>query len=353
MAIITKLEELMKKRGYSIAKLSEEIGISPVNISKIKNGHVSAIRFSTLDSLCRVLECQPQDILVYQERENDKKKVIPLFLDYSGTTDLLLRSGAENVKDFFDSIIDLQNKTRSEVQIIMVTGSSKESAKSKFKLLSDLATNYGLEELFTGVVAEYSGHYITKEDSSQLVSIDKRILDKTKEIEKLTKEYGGEISPSVSSFYNVLFEDISRIKLSEFGEKIDAIMEDGDKNNPISTTTYYDEYGKECDIKPKGISKANAVRMIVERLRKKYNIPFVIIGGDDKREDLIMYTENTDRFKKMGLNSVFIAPSNIGKISNYDKNIIVGKWENATGIVDTIKQLTGRVREREDGAIEI
>ena len=93
--------------------------------------------------------------------------------------------------------------------------------------------------------------------------------------------------------------------------------------------------------------------MIVERLRKKYNIPFVIIGGDDKREDLIMYTENADRLKKMGLNSVFIAPSNIGKISNYDKNIIVGKWENATGIVDTIKQLTGRVREREDGAIEI
>ena len=66
MAIVTNLDELMKKKGYTLVKLAEEVGISTVNLSNIKNGNISAIRFSTLDSICKALECQPGDILEYK-----------------------------------------------------------------------------------------------------------------------------------------------------------------------------------------------------------------------------------------------------------------------------------------------
>ena len=71
MAIIANLEELMRKKGYTIVKLAEEVGISTVNLSKIKNGNISAIRFSTLEKICNALDCQPGDILKYEH----KKKV--------------------------------------------------------------------------------------------------------------------------------------------------------------------------------------------------------------------------------------------------------------------------------------
>ena len=96
MSIVTNLEEVMKAKGYTLTELAEEVGISQVNLSNIKTGKISAIRFSTLDEICRVLQCQPGDILKYKQR--DKERIIPLFLDYSGTTDLILRGGAEDVK---------------------------------------------------------------------------------------------------------------------------------------------------------------------------------------------------------------------------------------------------------------
>ena len=133
MAIVSNLAELMKEKGYTIVELAEKVGISPVNLSNIKNGNISAVRFSTINAICKTLECQVGDIFKYEEI--NKKRVIPLFLDYSGTTDLLLKGGAENVKFFFDSIIKMEQKALSEVQITMITGSSFESAKSKYKLL--------------------------------------------------------------------------------------------------------------------------------------------------------------------------------------------------------------------------
>ena len=53
-------------RKISLNELSERVGVSNVNLSKLKTGKVSAIRFSTLDGICRVLECQPGDILEYE-----------------------------------------------------------------------------------------------------------------------------------------------------------------------------------------------------------------------------------------------------------------------------------------------
>lgn len=347
MAIVTKLDELMKEKGYTLVKLAEEVGISTVNLSNIKNGNISAIRFSTLSEICRILECEPGDILKYKELE--KKKVIPLFLDYSGTTDLLLKGGAENVKKFFDSIISMQQKSNCEVQITMVTGSSFESAKSKYKLLYELAENYGLPNLFDGAVAEYCGYMIRKDKSEKLLTLDTRILERRSEIERIAKEYGGTISPEVTSMYNIIFEDITRTGLANASEQIEKIIDSED----IETVTYYDNYGKECDVKPKKHTKSEAVLMIVKKLTEKYDIPFVIIGGDSQEEDLKMYTQNKDKIANMGLSTVFIAPSNIGQIKNEDKNIIVGDWQNSDGISQCIERLNSRIKVRDDGGIEI
>lgn len=66
MPIILRLDRMMADRKMSLNELSEKVGVANVNLSKIKNGHVSAIRFSTLEAICDVLDCQPGDILEYQ-----------------------------------------------------------------------------------------------------------------------------------------------------------------------------------------------------------------------------------------------------------------------------------------------
>ena len=67
MAIILRLDRVMADRKMSLNELSAKVGISNVNLSNLKNGKVKAIRFSTLDAICNVLECQPGDILEYSK----------------------------------------------------------------------------------------------------------------------------------------------------------------------------------------------------------------------------------------------------------------------------------------------
>lgn len=67
MAIILRLDRVMADRKMSLNELSVKVGISNVNLSNLKNGKVKAIRFSTLDAICNVLECQPGDILEYSK----------------------------------------------------------------------------------------------------------------------------------------------------------------------------------------------------------------------------------------------------------------------------------------------
>lgn len=69
MAIILRLDRVMADRKISLNELSERVGISNVNLSKLKTGKVSAIRFSTLNAICNALECQPGDILEYNPNE--------------------------------------------------------------------------------------------------------------------------------------------------------------------------------------------------------------------------------------------------------------------------------------------
>ncbi|MDR3282162.1 MAG: helix-turn-helix transcriptional regulator [Candidatus Methanoplasma sp.] len=67
MAIILRLDRVMADRKVSLNEVAEKVGISNVNLSNIKTGKVSAIRFSTLNSICKTLKCQPGDILEYEE----------------------------------------------------------------------------------------------------------------------------------------------------------------------------------------------------------------------------------------------------------------------------------------------
>ena len=69
MPIILRLDRVMADRKISLNQLAKEVGISNVNLSNIKTGKISAIRFSTLEAICRVLDCQPGDILEYRPEE--------------------------------------------------------------------------------------------------------------------------------------------------------------------------------------------------------------------------------------------------------------------------------------------
>lgn len=65
--IILNLDKVMKNKGVKLKDLASKIGLTDANLSNIKTGKISAIRFSTLSALCKELNCQPADILQYQE----------------------------------------------------------------------------------------------------------------------------------------------------------------------------------------------------------------------------------------------------------------------------------------------
>lgn len=67
MAIIINIDVMLARRKMSVTKLAEKVGITMANISVLKNGKAKAIRFSTLEAVCKVLECQPGDILEYKK----------------------------------------------------------------------------------------------------------------------------------------------------------------------------------------------------------------------------------------------------------------------------------------------
>ena len=64
------LDVMMAKRKMSLTELSQKVGITRANLSILKNGHAKAVRMSTLEAICKVLKCQPGDILIYEESDN-------------------------------------------------------------------------------------------------------------------------------------------------------------------------------------------------------------------------------------------------------------------------------------------
>ena len=67
MAIIINIDVMLAKKKMSVTELAEKVGITMANISILKNGKARAIRFSTLEAICKALDCQPGDILEYEK----------------------------------------------------------------------------------------------------------------------------------------------------------------------------------------------------------------------------------------------------------------------------------------------
>lgn len=70
MPIVINLDVMMAKRKISAGELAERVGITPANLSILKNNKAKAVRFSTLEALCKALDCQPADLLEYMPEEN-------------------------------------------------------------------------------------------------------------------------------------------------------------------------------------------------------------------------------------------------------------------------------------------
>lgn len=74
MAIIVRLDVMMAKRKISLGELAEQLNITQANLSILKTGKAKAVRFSTLAQLCRILNCQPGDILEYEPGGDDEEE---------------------------------------------------------------------------------------------------------------------------------------------------------------------------------------------------------------------------------------------------------------------------------------
>ena len=74
MAIIINIDVMMAKRKMSLGELSERVDITPANLSILKNGKARAIRFSTLEAVCRELQCQPGDIIEYRPDDDEQSE---------------------------------------------------------------------------------------------------------------------------------------------------------------------------------------------------------------------------------------------------------------------------------------
>ena len=74
MPIIINLDVVMARRKIGAGELAEKVGVTPANLSILKNNKAKAVRFSTLAALCRALDCQPADLLEYVPGEEDEKE---------------------------------------------------------------------------------------------------------------------------------------------------------------------------------------------------------------------------------------------------------------------------------------
>lgn len=74
MAILVNLDVMMAKRKMGLTELSDRVGITLANLSVLKNNKARAIRFSTLESICKVLHCQPADILEYVDEDTSPEE---------------------------------------------------------------------------------------------------------------------------------------------------------------------------------------------------------------------------------------------------------------------------------------
>ena len=71
MPIVVRIDVELAKRKMSVGEFADRVGLTPANVAVLKNGRAKAVRFSTLDAMCRVLECQPGDLLEWVDGDGD------------------------------------------------------------------------------------------------------------------------------------------------------------------------------------------------------------------------------------------------------------------------------------------
>jgi len=71
MPIVVRIDVQLAKRKMSVGEFADRVGLTPANVAVLKNGRAKAVRFSTLDAMCRVLECQPGDLLEWVDGDGD------------------------------------------------------------------------------------------------------------------------------------------------------------------------------------------------------------------------------------------------------------------------------------------
>lgn len=71
MAIIVRIDVELAKRKMSVGEFADRVGLTPANVAVLKNGRAKAVRFATLEAMCRVLECQPGDLLEFVDETSD------------------------------------------------------------------------------------------------------------------------------------------------------------------------------------------------------------------------------------------------------------------------------------------
>ena len=72
--IVINIDVMLAKRKMNVSELADKVGFTMANVSLLKNGKIKALKISTLDKLCRVLDCQPSDLLEYVESEDDENE---------------------------------------------------------------------------------------------------------------------------------------------------------------------------------------------------------------------------------------------------------------------------------------
>lgn len=346
MAININLKNIIKEKGYTIVKLSDEINITPANLSKLIHNKVSEIKLETLNKICDVLRCTPGDILEYNCQI--KTKIIPFFFDYAGGIDDILAEGIENFKIFLKFIKEFQNNKNIKIRIILITGLPFESAKNRYRLLFKLAESYGLPELFYGTSMEYCGFFMDKNKITQLKTLDPRILEKRVDIEMVANQYNVEISNQYSSIYNIIFnKPVTRSKLSEISEKLDEVI----NCNEIESVTYFDKYGCEIDIKNKKHSKSTAILEIMNMLKTEYDIPLVVMGGAPLKVNWEMYSNSKEELNKIGYDVIDVITTGFEEtkeINHDDQNVMCLDLKKYTDVnrlfIEINKRLTMKNR---------
>jgi len=78
MPIVVRIDVELAKRKMSVGEFAERVGLTPANVAVLKNGRAKAVRFSTLEAMCRVLDCQPGDLLEWVEDEDEDEAGLPV-----------------------------------------------------------------------------------------------------------------------------------------------------------------------------------------------------------------------------------------------------------------------------------